>query len=173
MGFSLDRNVLIERKVSIVIRTTERLRPNSQRVTISSDNLTRAVPPVPFDIAAVLIVLAATFGHVKHRSILMALVGLTLTDAFASLAVLAVNFLVPSSRTTDSIVELITGIAFHQTLKNGILSFLLFAGALHVDWSELPRERWTTIVLSTIGVLLSTMLLGTTIERMFSRMKDG
>ena len=103
----------------------------------------------------------------------MALVGLTLTDAFASLAVLAVNFLVPSSRTTDSIVELITGIAFHQTLKNGILSFLLFAGALHVDWSELPRERWTTIVLSTIGVLLSTMLLGTTIERMFSRMKDG
>ena len=41
-----------------------------------------------------------------------------------------------------------------------MLSFLLFAGALHVDWSEMRRGRWPILVLSTIGVLLSTLIVG-------------
>ena len=41
-----------------------------------------------------------------------------------------------------------------------MLSFLLFAGALHVDWSEMARHRWTILVLSTVGVMLSTVLVG-------------
>lgn len=43
---------------------------------------------------------------------------------------------------------------------DGMLSFLLFAGALHVDWSEMRRGRWPILVLSTIGVLISTMIVG-------------
>ena len=43
---------------------------------------------------------------------------------------------------------------------NGMLSFLLFAGALHVDWHEMQRGRWPILVLSTIGVLISTALIG-------------
>jgi CPA1 family monovalent cation:H+ antiporter len=42
----------------------------------------------------------------------------------------------------------------------GMLSFLLFAGALHVDWTEMRRGRWPIIVMSTIGVVLSTALIG-------------
>lgn len=42
----------------------------------------------------------------------------------------------------------------------GMLSFLLFAGALHVDWQEMARGRWPILVLSTIGVALSTVLVG-------------
>ena len=43
---------------------------------------------------------------------------------------------------------------------DGLLSFLLFAGALHVDWSDMKRGRWPILVLSTGGVLLSTGLIG-------------
>lgn len=114
-----------------------------------------------FDVAAILIVLAAAFGYVNHRWIrLPASVGLTLMGAVASLIILGLDRLFPANQTTDSLVALITSIDFHQTLMNGMLSFLLFAGALHVDWSEMRRGRWPILVLSTIGVLISTGLIG-------------
>ncbi len=114
-----------------------------------------------FDVAAVLIVLAAAFGYVNHRFIrLPASVGLTLMGALSSLVILAVDRLAPANPATDGIVALITGIDFHQALMNGMLSFLLFAGALHVDWSEMHRGRWPILVLSTVGVLISTALIG-------------
>lgn len=114
-----------------------------------------------FDVAAILIVLAAVFGYVNHRFVrLPASVGLTLMGAVASLIILGLDHLFPASETTDSLVALITSIDFHQALMNGMLSFLLFAGALHVDWSEMRRGRWPILVLSTIGVLVSTGLVG-------------
>ncbi|MGJ3627248.1 cation:proton antiporter domain-containing protein [Sphingomonas sp. MMS24-JH45] len=58
------------------------------------------------------------------------------------------------------LVRFIAGIDCSTTLMDGMLSFLLFAGALHVDWHELRRGRWPIIVLSTIGVALSTALVG-------------
>ena len=98
---------------------------------------------MPFDVAAILIVLAATFGYLNHRFLrLPSSVGLTLMGAVSALLVVAADRLVPTSRTTDSLVGLITSIDFHQTLMDGMLSFLLFAGALHVDWSEMRRGRW-------------------------------
>lgn len=116
---------------------------------------------MPFDFAAILIVLAATFGYLNHRFLGMpSSVGLTLMGAVSSLLVVAIDRLVPTSRTTDSLVGLITSIDFHQTLMNGMLSFLLFAGALHVDWSEMRRGRWPILMLSTVGVLISTALIG-------------
>ena len=115
----------------------------------------------PFDLAAILIVLAATFGYLNHRVLkLPSSVGLTLMGAVASLLVLSLDRLGPTSRATDSLVGLITSIDFHQALMNGMLSFLLFAGALHVDWHEMQRGRWPILVLSTIGVLISTALIG-------------
>ena len=80
--------------------------------------------------------------------------------AVSSVVVLCLEQLFPTSRAADSLIGLITSIDFHQTLMNGMLSFLLFAGALHVDWSEMRRGRWPILVLSTIGVLISTALIG-------------
>src|SRR4029079_11325776 len=51
-------------------------------------------------------------------------------------------------------------IDFQTTLMDGMLSFLLFAGALHVDWAEMRRGRWPIVVLSTVGVVLSTAIVG-------------
>jgi len=60
----------------------------------------------------------------------------------------------------EQVVGFLAGIDFHATLMDGMLSFLLFAGALHVDWAEMRRGRWPILILSTIGVLISTVLVG-------------
>ncbi len=114
-----------------------------------------------FDAAAILIVLAAALGYCNHRFLrLPQSVGLTTMGAVASLIVIALDRLLPASNIGSSIVRFIAGIDFQTTLMDGMLSFLLFAGALHVDWSEIRRGRWPILVLSTIGVLLSTVLVG-------------
>ncbi|MEO5866567.1 MAG: sodium:proton antiporter, partial [Sphingomonas sp.] len=115
----------------------------------------------PFDVAAMLIVLAAALGYVNYRVLrLPQSVGLTVMGAVASLIVVGIDLLMPGSGIGAEIVRFIAGIDFHATLMNGMLSFLLFAGALHVDWSDMKRGRWPIVVLSTIGVLLSTALIG-------------
>ena len=115
----------------------------------------------PFDAAAILIVLAATLGYFNHRFIKMPpSIGLTVMGAVASLIVVGLDKLLPGSSASHDIVRFLAGIDFHNTLMNGMLSFLLFAGALHVDWGEMRRGGWPIIVLSTIGVVVSTALIG-------------
>ena len=115
----------------------------------------------PFDAAAILIVLAAVLGYLNHRFIrLPQSAGLTVMGMLASLIVVGLDRLLPSSRISGQIVRFIAGIDFHKTLMEGMLSFLLFAGALHVDWTEMRRGRWPILLLSTFCVLISTFLIG-------------
>ncbi|MGZ3778774.1 MAG: cation:proton antiporter [Mucilaginibacter sp.] len=44
---------------------------------------------------------------------------------------------------------------------NFMLSFLLFAGAIHIDLGKLRKEAWPVLILSTVGILISTTLVGT------------
>jgi CPA1 family monovalent cation:H+ antiporter len=116
----------------------------------------------PFDAAAILIVLAAALGYLNHRLFgLPSSVGLTIMGALASLLVVAIDQVLPGSDLSERVVSFLAGIDFHTTLMDGMLSFLLFAGALHVDWNEMRRGRWPILVLSTIGVLVSTLIVGT------------
>jgi monovalent cation:H+ antiporter, CPA1 family len=115
----------------------------------------------PFDAAAILIVLAALLGYINHRLLkLPSSIGLTIMGAVASLIVVGIDRLLPASRMGEEVVAFLAGIDFHATLMDGMLSFLLFAGALHVDWTEMRRGRWPILVLSTIGVLISTAIVG-------------
>lgn len=115
----------------------------------------------PFDAAAILIVLSAVLGYINHRFLkLPQSVGLTVMGAVASLILVGIDLLLPASGIGGEIVAFIAHIDFHETLMNGMLSFLLFAGALHVDWSDMKRGGWPILVLSTVGVLLSTILIG-------------
>lgn len=115
----------------------------------------------PFDAAAILIVLAAVLGYLNHRYLRLATsVGLTVMGAIASLIVVGLDRLLPASDLSEQVTAFLAGIDFHTTLMEGMLSFLLFAGALHVDWTEMRRGRWPILVLSTIGVLLSTLIVG-------------
>ncbi|MCW3796219.1 sodium:proton antiporter [Sphingomonas sp. BN140010] len=114
-----------------------------------------------FDIAATLVVLVAAFGYVNHRLLrLPQSVAMTAMGAVVSLLVVLFDRLNPAAGLSGHAAAFLGGVDFETTLLDGMLSFLLFAGALHVDWHELRRGRWPILVLSTIGVLLSTVLVG-------------
>ena len=114
-----------------------------------------------FDAAAILIVLTALFAYLNLRFVkLPRSVGLTIMGALGAFAVIGLDRLLPESRLGEEVIQFITGIDFHRTLMEGMLSFLLFAGGLHVSWSDLRRARWPVLGLSTVGVLISTGLVG-------------
>ena len=115
----------------------------------------------PFDLAASVVVCAALFGYVNHRFIgLRQTTGLTIMGALASLAIVTVNALWPGLAVAREFVESIRAIDFHATVMDGLLSFLLFAGALHIDLQTMKRSAWAIGLITVTGVLLSTAIIG-------------
>ena len=114
-----------------------------------------------FDAAAILILIAAILGYINHRFVkLPSAIGLTVMGAIASLIIIGISALFPSMGLSQMVERFLSDIDFHRTLMEGMLSFLLFAGALHVDWTDMKQGRWTILALATFGVLLSTALVG-------------
>lgn len=115
----------------------------------------------PFDAAAIIVVLVALVGFANQRLVrLPPSIAMTTMGAFASLVVIIADYLIPGRDLSARFAGFLNTINFQETLINGMLSFLLFAGALHVNWTEMQRGRWPILVLSTLGVLLSTALIG-------------
>ncbi|WGM39193.1 sodium:proton antiporter [Caulobacter sp. NIBR1757] len=123
--------------------------------------MTGTLPLSAFDAAAILVVLAAALGWLNHRHLkLPATVALTLMGALASLAVIVLDRLMPSISLSAAVAGFLEGIDFEKTLMEGMLSFLLFAGALHVDLKHLKRGALQIGILSTVGVVASTIMVG-------------
>jgi len=113
------------------------------------------------DIAAVLLVLSAALGYLNHRlTRLPPTIGLMVMGLAASLCVVAVSHLVPEWNIAATVKGFVGGIDFDQTLMEGMLSVLLFAGALHVDLEDLIERRFAIGALATAGVLISTAVVG-------------
>jgi Na+:H+ antiporter len=116
----------------------------------------------PFDVAAILIAVAALCGYVNHRFLRLPPTSGTLLVAFvSSLVVVFVQHVLPGSHLRPEVQRFVGQIDFDQTLMHGLLCFLLFAGALHVDLDALISQRWTIAALSTVGLLLSVAVVGT------------
>lgn len=114
-----------------------------------------------FDIAAILIAVAAVSGYVNHRLLhLPPTSGTLLVALVSSLVVLLIEQLVPGIQLRSDVEHFLGQIDFNQTLMHGLLCFLLFAGALHVDLGGLLDHRWTIAALATIGVLVSVAVVG-------------
>ena len=114
-----------------------------------------------FDIAAILTALAAAFGYVNHRLLRLPTTSGTLTVALvSSLLLVAADGIFPQLKLADTVGSFRAEIDFNETLMHGMLSFLLFAGALHVDLEGLLANKWTIGILATIGVVLSTAIVG-------------
>ena len=56
--------------------------------------------------------------------------------------------------------DIIINTDFRTLLFDGILSFLLFAGAMHVNFQDLAKEKWSVLLFATLGVLISTFIVG-------------
>ncbi len=109
---------------------------------------------------AILLTLAAIFSYLNYRFIkLPTTIGIMLISLLLSLLLLFVGklgfFDIP-----QTVARLINGIDFHTTLINGMLSFLLFAGALHINLADLNKQKWVILVLATVGVVSSTFIIG-------------
>ncbi len=115
-----------------------------------------------FNLAAIVLALAAGFGYVNHRWMkLPRSIGLVVIALFASLAVIGLDAAVPVLGFRDALRGTLAQIDFHEALMKGMLSFLLFAGALHVDLGGLLSRKWAIGTLATVGVLISTAIVGT------------
>jgi len=109
--------------------------------------------------AAALVTLAALFSWANQRWLrLPPTIALLLFSLAASLGVIALGSL---GVHFDALAkEVVSQVDFDEALLHGMLSFLLFAGALHVDLEELAQRKWAIGFLATAGVLVSTALVG-------------
>ena len=113
------------------------------------------------DIAASVLVLTALLAWVNQRWLkLPAAIGVMATSLVLSLALVALDAAGVAVRLHAQEVALIRAIDFSELLMQGMLSLLLFAGALHVDLDALRDHRWQVGVLAFAGTALSTLLVG-------------
>jgi monovalent cation:H+ antiporter, CPA1 family len=112
-----------------------------------------------YSILTILIVLTATFSYINFRYIkLPATIGVMLISLLCSLIILGIGkFYPPAVRHPISIIN---SIDFEMLLMRIMLSFLLFAGAIHIDIHKLRKEITPIIIYSTLGVLISTAVIG-------------
>ncbi len=110
-------------------------------------------------IATVLVFLSAIFGYVNVRLLKMPnTIGLMIMTIVFTLIVLLISYFDPTLLDIEK--SIISSIDFKTVLLDEMLSFLLFAGALHTNFEQLKIQRWPILLFSTLGVLTSTFLVG-------------
>ena len=115
----------------------------------------------PLDIPAILLILATIFGAINYKFVkLPHTIGLMIVALVASLSLIALDLTFPSLGMSILVNEFLGNIDFNVTLMQGMLSFLLFAGALHVDLDQLLENKWTILAFASIGVLVSSFVIG-------------
>jgi CPA1 family monovalent cation:H+ antiporter len=113
------------------------------------------------DAAAVLLVLAAVFGLLNHRVFRLPFaIGMLVSGLLASIGVLVVDPLLPDIHLAASVREAVLRVDFADAVLNGMLSLLLFAGALHTDLTLLRSRLAAILSLASLGVVISTVVAG-------------
>ena len=112
-----------------------------------------------YSIATVLIVLSAIFGYINIRFLKLPItIGLMLIPIVFTIILIAI------AQFDDTLLlrerAFIKSIDFETVLLDIMLSFLLFAGALHTNFTQLKVQRGPILAFSTLGVILSTLLVG-------------
>jgi CPA1 family monovalent cation:H+ antiporter len=111
-------------------------------------------------VLSLVISLAAVLSYVNHRFIrLPTTIGVTLIALAMSLALVGADRLgLPAHAAAVRVVDRLD---FRALVFDGMLPLLLFAGALNVDLPALAREKVSIALLASVGVLVSTALVGT------------
>ncbi|MGA7981934.1 MAG: sodium:proton antiporter [Chromatiaceae bacterium] len=112
-----------------------------------------------FDILAILIALASVFSWLNYRFLrLPTTIGLMFGALVMSIVLMALGPL--AGGIEHNVRLMLNSVDFNETLLHGMLSFLLFAGALHVNLDDLAEQRWTIGILATASVIGATALIG-------------
>ncbi|MHC4140165.1 MAG: cation:proton antiporter [Planctomycetota bacterium] len=112
------------------------------------------------DLCALLLSMAAIFSYINFRFIkLPTTIGIMLIAMLISVSLVILGhcgFEGIQNRAT----AVLEGVDFNKALMHGMLSFLLFSGALHVNLEDLARHKWIISILATFGVVISTFIVG-------------
>ena len=110
------------------------------------------------EIAAALVTLAAVFSFINHKFIkLPTTIALMIFSLSLSLLIIILNMAFPGIG--EGVRSIVANIDFNLTLMHGMLAFLLFAGALHINFDDLADRKLEVGIYSTIGVIGSTILV--------------
>lgn len=113
------------------------------------------------DTVAILLLLAAAFGVFNHHVLKLPFaIGMLVSGLLASFGVLGFDLLIPSVHLAETIRTAVLRVDFAAAVLSGMLSLLLFAGALHTDLHRLRSKFTPIIVLATAGVIISTVVVG-------------
>jgi CPA1 family monovalent cation:H+ antiporter len=105
-------------------------------------------------------VLTALFSYINYRVLRMpTTIGVMFIALVVSLGIVALGWL-GMDIGQASVARILETIDFNQALLHGMLSFLLFAGAMHIKLEDLTSHKWVITVLATVGVVASTFIVG-------------
>ncbi len=112
-------------------------------------------------ITSALIVLAGTFAAINAIFFrLPSAIGILIVSLLASLGLLGLDALWPGLHLTAELQRMVVAFDFSDALLEGMLGLLLFAGALHVKFSDLKAHWGIVMLMATMGVCLSTLVAG-------------
>ncbi|MBL6457822.1 sodium:proton antiporter [Belnapia sp. T6] len=113
------------------------------------------------DLAALLLTLSAGFGWINHRFLrLPSSIGLLGMGLVASLLMVGLDLAFPQEPLHRELTEALRAIDFEKTVMDGLLAFLLFAGALHLDIGALRGRALPVAVAASLGTVVSTGVIG-------------
>ncbi len=112
-----------------------------------------------FTIITILVVVSAIFAYINERFVkLPYTIGAMVITLVLSIVLIISGWIDPSL--TNPLKVLISNIDFSRVLLEILLSFLLFAGALHTNFDQLKVQRGPILAFATFGILLSTFIIG-------------
>lgn len=113
-----------------------------------------------FQVIAILITVTAVFSYLNYRFFkLPTTIGVMLISLLVSIGLIIVGWFAHDTEAFTN--KFLQQIDFDYTLMHGMLSFLLFAGALHVNLDDLAKQKSLISILATLGVAFSTFVVGT------------
>ncbi|WP_435357727.1 cation:proton antiporter [Emticicia sp. SJ17W-69] len=111
-----------------------------------------------YQIITTLVVLSASFAYINKRFLHLPItIGLMLLGTVLSIIVLIYNQYNPAS--LSPIKTVVDGLDFSKIVLEILLSFLLFAGALHTDYDALRDNKRSVIIFAFVSVLVSTFVV--------------
>ena len=114
-----------------------------------------------FDLVAILLTVSAVFAFVNAKLLrLPTTIGVMIMGLAASLILIGLELLTAETQLSRALSDAVRQIDFTEALMHGMLAFMLFAGALQVDLGALKSRAASVGLLATVGVVLSTAIVG-------------
>lgn len=119
---------------------------------------------------SILIVIATIFSYINIRFLkLPATIGIMVIAMIVSIFLVFIGNLITTGPLQD-FSKLIGSLNFSEILMNGMLNFLLFAGAIHININDLKEQRLPVMIFSTLSVIISTFVIGFALYFLLNRL---